>query len=335
MTDPAADRRLALFGARVEAIADIARARGSRGALLRTRRNFAWLSVGGLNHVVNASEIGASPVLVTLDGTAAVLAPVNEAARIVDEEVRGPPLEVVSLPWHDPGAIDREAIRRCGGPPLGDEELEDELLAIRSVLSPMEHDRIAWLGGEVDVALAETAAGVRVGDTEERVTAHLAARLAERGMRTPVLLAAADERIERYRHPLPGPTAVRRRLMLVVVAERWGLHSAATRFVELEPPDEALRARIAAVGDVAAAMRDATRPGASFGEVLDAARGRYRELGFADEWQLHHQGGSIGYRGRERIAVPGDPTPARPGMAFAWNPSITGAKAEEMVLLLP
>jgi Xaa-Pro dipeptidase len=244
-------------------------------------------------------------------------------------------VEVVSLPWHDPGAIEREATRRCGAPPLDDEELEEALVALRSVLSRMEHDRLGWLGAEVEAALTEMAGDVRVGDAEERVTARLAGHLAERGMRTPVLLAAADERIERYRHPLPGPTVVQRRLMLVVVAERWGLHSAATHFAELEPPAHDLRRRVSAVGDIAAAMRDATRPGATLGAVLDAARDRYRDLGFADEWQLHHQGGSIGYRGRERIAVPGDPTPIRPGMAFAWNPSVTGTKAEVMVLLRP
>ena len=80
-------------------------------------------------------------------------------------------------------------------------------------------------------------------------------------------------------------------------------------------------------------MRDATRPGRTFGDVMTAARAAYAAAGYPEEWKLHHQGGSIGYQGRERIAVPDDPTPIEPGMAFAWNPSITGAKAEETFIL--
>jgi hypothetical protein len=44
-------------------------------------------------------------------------------------------------------------------------------------------------------------------------------------------------------------------------------------------------------------------------------------------------GGSIGYAARERIATPGDKTPIRPGMAFAWNPSAVGYKAEQTLYL--
>ena len=38
----------------------------------------------------------------------------------------------------------------------------------------------------------------------------------------------------RYRHPLPTGTPVRDRLMLVLVAERWGLHVAATRIARID-----------------------------------------------------------------------------------------------------
>jgi Xaa-Pro aminopeptidase len=117
--------------------------------------------------------------------------------------------------------------------------------------------------------------------------------------------------------------------------ERWGLHSAVTRIRELEPPGAEVERRMEAARLVLRAMHAATRPGATFGEVLQAAMRAYRESGFTDEWQLHHQGGSIGYQGRERIATPDDPTLIAPSMAFAWNPSITGAKAEETMMLLP
>lgn len=40
-------------------------------------------------------------------------------------------------------------------------------------------------------------------------------------------------------------------------------------------------------------------------------------------------------RGREGIAVPVDPSVIREGIAFAWNPSIRGAKAELTMLATP
>ncbi len=40
-----------------------------------------------------------------------------------------------------------------------------------------------------------------------------------------------------------------------------------------------------------------------------------------------------GYATREVVATPKTGHEIRPGMAFAWNPSITGAKAEETFVL--
>ncbi len=190
--------------------------------------------------------------------------------------------------------------------------------------------------GALAVSAADAGlAAVTLGDTETDGVAAMTEIVARHDARAPVVLAAADERIDRYRHPLPAGAAVRRRLMLVLVVERWGLHAAVTRIRELEPPDAELARRNEAAAAVLDAMHGATRPGATLGEVLASAQAAYRDNGFPEEWELHHQGGSIGYQSRERIAVPGDTTPVEPGMAFAWNPSITGAKAEETLLLLP
>lgn len=70
---------------------------GAAGALLGLRRNFAWVTAGGTNHVVVTSEDGAAPILITPD-TAVVLAPINEAARIEAEEVAGLEIEVTAVP---------------------------------------------------------------------------------------------------------------------------------------------------------------------------------------------------------------------------------------------
>ena len=214
-----------------------------------------------------------------------------------------------------------------------DQELEPDLLPLRSVLGPIEHARMAWLAQKAQLALDVALEGVTPGRTEHAVAAAMEAELGAQGIRVPVALVAADERIAAYRHPLPTDHAIRRRVMLIVVAERWGLNVAGTQFRDSEPPDADILKRMDECQSILHTMEKATRPGANLGDVFAAAQRAYAAFGRPDEWRLHHQGGSIGYRTREAIAVPGDPTPIVAGMAFAWNPSITGAKAESTILV--
>jgi antitoxin VapB len=59
----------------------------------------------------------------------------------------------------------------------------------------------------------------------------------------------------------------------------------------------------------------------------------YASTGFPDEWKLHHQGGSAGYMPREFTAAPASTQPILAGQVFAWNPSITGVKSEDTILV--
>jgi Xaa-Pro aminopeptidase len=331
MSDP--QRRAEVEG-RIETVRRLLHERRAGGVMLSTRHNFSWLTRGGVNHVLMATQNGAVPLVVTARDVIA-LAPTNEADRIAEEELDGLPIEVRPVPWHDDAAGRRLAEAEAGGALLDDVDLEADLLMHRSRLGPVEHERMVVLG-RLAVSAAETGlAAVTSGDTETDAVAAMTEMVARNDARAPVVLAAADARIARYRHPLPAGAEIHRRLMLVLVVERWGLHAAVTRIRELEPPDAELARRNEAAAGILEAMHSATRPGAMLGAVLSAAQSAYRDSGFAHEWELHHQGGSIGYQSRERIAVPGDGTPIEPGMAFAWNPSITGAKAEETLLLLP
>ena len=66
----------------------------------------------------------------------------------------------------------------------------------------------------------------------------------------------------------------------------------------------------------------------------DGVRGidAYREKGFPEEWKLHHQGGSIGYTGRDYRTSFETPDIIQENQAFTWNPSITGSKSEDTIL---
>src|SRR3712207_7693622 len=63
-----------------------------------------------------------------------------------------------------------------------------------------------------------------------------------------------------FRSPVPTSTVVQRRLMVVLVGERWGLHAALTGWWQAEPPSGDLARRVEATRGVLAAMSDATRP---------------------------------------------------------------------------
>ena len=85
--------------------------------------------------------------------------------------------------------------------------------------------------------------------------------------------------------------------------------------------------------ELLARAREATRPGRTHADVFADIQGFYADAGYPGEWRLHHQGGSTGYVSREVIATPSTNDPIEERMAFAWNPSISGAKAEETFLL--
>ena len=169
---------------------------------------------------------------------------------------------------------------------------------------------------------------------KNKAAGNVAAACRRRGLFSSVILAAADDRIPGYRHPITHGEQIGRRVMLVVSAERGGLYANVTRMVDFGVPDAEVRQRQGACESILGGMRkEATRPGRTLAEAFADCRRFYAEEGFPDEWRLHHQGGMTGYASREIIATPQTHQEMQVGQAFAWNPSITGAKAEETFVL--
>jgi Xaa-Pro aminopeptidase len=122
--------------------------------------------------------------------------------------------------------------------------------------------------------------------------------------------------------------------MLVVCAERGGLYANLTRIVDFEDPDPETARRQEACDAIFGRMRnEATRPGHTLAGAIADCRRFYAEEGFPDAWREHHQGGITGYASREVVATPETRQRIEAGQAFAWNPSLPGAKAEETFVL--
>jgi Xaa-Pro dipeptidase len=216
----------------------------------------------------------------------------------------------------------------------GIRDVSEGVAPLRYVLDVDAIELYRQAGAETATAMVEAAGSVSRGMTEHEAAANLVAACRRRGLITPVVLVAADERIAGYRHPIPRGAPVERRVMLVVCAELGGLYVSLTRIVHLEEPDEDFRRRQGACEQILRRLREeATRPGRALADVFEDCKGFYVEAGFPDEWRLHHQGGMAGYAAREIIASPETRQEVQAGQAFAWNPSITGAKAEETFVL--
>jgi Xaa-Pro dipeptidase len=312
-------------------------ASGLEGVLLGTIANFAWATGGKRNQVGAATEIGAGALLWTREGRYLVADEI-ETPRLLEEELAEQAIEPLSYPWHraDPAEAVR---RRCGGrvaadfPVEGLEPLPPAFTELRWSLTPAEIERYRWLGEHAGAAMTHGLFHLRPGLNEQQIAALVAEVLIGLGIQPTVLLVAVDDRMARYRHPLPTEQRLERAAMLAVGARRWGLIASLTRLVHFGEPHEELRRRHAAVAAVDAAMIQATRPGAPAGAVFRAGMAAYAEHGFPDEWRRHHQGGATGYAGREYRATPETQHVVRDGQAFAWNPSIAGTKSEDTVLV--
>jgi Xaa-Pro dipeptidase len=304
--------------------------------LLRRSTNFAWYTGGADNRVDHASPFGVADVLVTREAEYIFTNDI-EAPRMREEQT--PHFEVVEHPWYgDEAAAIREVV---GDVSLGTDfplddalDVSDEVAPLRYVLDADALERYRQVGADAAAAVAEAAGSLEPGTNEREAAANLAAACRRRGLFSSVLLAAADERIARYRHPIPHGKQIEGRAMLVVSAERGGLYANVTRMVHFEEPDAEVERRQKACETILNRIRDeATTPGRTLADAFEDCQRFYAEAGFPGEWKLHHQGGMTGYVSREVIATPHTHQEIQIGQAFAWNPSITGAKAEETFIL--
>lgn len=304
---------------------------------LKKSANFAWVTGGGYNIVGLGTEMGVAGVLLTKNRGYVVCSNIEAPRMEKEERVVEQGYEIVAFPWTD----DREAaiVADLAGGKFGADhafpgavDVSATLNPLRYSLTPWEVERYTIQARETARAAEETALTVRPGDEERAVVGRLSERLWRKGMDFIVAFCAADERISLYRHPVTTDKKIGKRAMISVNSRKRGLVVSISRFIQFGKLPADLAKRYEDNVYVDSAMMAATMPGRPASEVYAAALRAYAEKGYPDEYKLHHQGGAIGYFGRDYKATDRTKEIIRENQAFTWNPSITGIKSEDTML---
>ena len=328
---PADDRET-----RFERLDRLLAARGLASVWLARPDGFAWLT-GGSNVVDGYADVGVAAA--GYDGDELVVVTDNiEAERLAAEEI--PACRVERYDWHA-GSLG-EAVADVAPTPAGadfavaaDGFERVEVSGCRRPLTPGDLERYREAGRATAAAVEAACRACDPDDTEQAVAADLRARLAARGLEAPVVLVGGGERAPRYRHLTPTDARLGEYAVVSVTTRDRGLYSSCTRTVAFDPPAW-LHDRHRAAARVETTVLAATArngPDGTAAPVFEAVREAYAALDHTGEWREHHQGGAAGYAGREWFLAPGSDATLDLPMAYAYNPTVEGAKSEDTVLV--
>jgi Xaa-Pro aminopeptidase len=319
-------------------VREFMREKGLRALLLKRQANFSWLTGGGLNLVGITTEVGAASLLITEKRKTVISNNIESPRMAAEEKLEGQGYEIRSFPWYEEQEADLVAeivgtgALGCDVPFPNAVVLTEEIARLRYSLTADEVSRYKWLGERVSEALERTMIATARGEKESEVVGRLCKELWKDRIDPVTLMSAADERISRFRHSIPTEKKVEKVLMVSVNARKGGLIVSLTRFVHFGKITPELRERYAANVWIDCVFMAATRPGVPAAEVLRKGIEAYRAKGYPEEWKLHHQGGSIGYTGRDYRCHFQTPDIVQENQAFTWNPSLTGTKSEDTIL---
>lgn len=312
---------------------------GMNAMLLQQVSSFAWATCGASSYINTATNNGVGSLLITPTGRYLITNNIEAPRFEQEEQLAAQGWEFRLAPWYETN----EAIARLtrGAKLAADSvfpgaiDLSGEVAHLRANLTPEEGDRFRALSRLCAEAMDAAIRAIRPGLTEYEIAALLNRETQARGALPIVNLVATDERIFNYRHPLPTDKTLDKYAMLVLCGRKWGLVCSITRLVHFGALPGELRRKLDAIMQIDATFIAATRPGKTLGEIFRQATDAYKQTGYPDEWQRHHQGGPAAYEPREWVATPASTEVVKAGQVYAWNPSITGAKSEDTILIGP
>lgn len=310
---------------------------GLKGLLLKKHSNFSWITAGGKSIVTLCMDAGEVAILVTQNGQYAITS-IIEQGRMRDEEKLGElGFEIHYHDWYKNESI--KIITELAGcsmseigsdMSLGDTKVINEKInPLRYSLTENEIARYQYLGGTLSAALEEYIVIVKPGMTEYEITGGLCNALWKYDIDPVLFLVSADERAYRYRHGIPTGNVLKEHLIISVNGRYKGLITTTTRMVHFGKKDDQLVRQFDDTCEIEARSIASIRIDTDDISGYYACKKAYEDLGYANMWPLHGQGGSQGYNNRDYMLTESSHGITQVNQCYCFNPVIDGTKAED------
>ncbi len=323
---------MSAFNQRIQPLRELMKNKGLDAFVLRRNPNLAW-AIAGRSHVPTTIDMACFDLIITQDGATAITN-VVEAPRLIAEEL---PSEVTvkTIKWSE----GRDPLLPTGAKVGSDQPGSDridlgvEVEMIRASLIESDFARFEAICVDAAVALGNAMKQVESTDREIDVAGLITHSLWQADLEIAFLGVAGQDRVHKFRHPLPTDAVVGNRVSASICAKRKGLIASVTRIVTFGEVTDQMVSDYTSIFKVEAALLDATVVGTPFSDPINAAIAAYPLNGFdADEWTKHHQGGPTGFLPRDWPANQSSARLIAHNQPIAWNPTGKGWKAEDTIV---
>lgn len=199
-------------------------------------------------------------------------------------------------------------------------------------LTDQEIKNLRKLGQDTALIVEDVVKNLKSGETEVQVAGTLTGQLITRGIWSELIMVVADERIVKFHHSIPKGIPIKRMAFISVTVHRGGLYVSLTRIVSLGAVTSQWRKHQEACNRIDAKAILLSKPGISVGEIFKGIKQSYKDEGYPDEWETHHQGGPAGFYGRDYKATEKESRCLVEYQPVVWNPTLRGAKSEDTIL---
>ena len=323
---------MSAFNERIAPLRELMKHKGLESIVLRRNPNLAW-AIAGRAHVPTTIDAACFDLIITQEGATAITN-VVEAPRLSAEELPSE-ITVKTIKWSEGRDPQLPTGAKVGSDQPGADRIDlgTEIEIIRASLIESDVARYKEICSDAAIALGNAMKQVVRSDREIDVAGLITHALWQADLEIAFLGVAGQERVHKFRHPLPTDAIVGNRVSASICAKRKGLIASVTRIVSFEPISDAMAKDYEAIFKVEAAMLDATVVGKPFSDPVTAAIAAYLANGFdGDEWTKHHQGGPTGFLPRDWPANTGTARLIANNQPIAWNPTGKGFKAEDTIL---